>query len=63
MLRERLDLTAPTEFEDRDAFLLRLRRTAKWLNEHRWEDGLVLCTNQKDRANDVQKLHGAKTKW
>eukprot|EP00974_Lingulodinium_polyedra_P011223 1083658-Lingulodinium_polyedra.AAC.1 len=47
VLRERLEQTAPEEFEDRDAFLLRLKRTVKWLNDHRWEEGLALCTNQK----------------
>ena len=41
----------------------RLRRTALGLNMHRSADGLYLCTNQKERATDVAKLLGAKTKW
>ena len=49
--------------ETREAFIARLRRTVNWLNEHRWEDALKLCTNQKERAADVHLLKGAKTKW
>ena len=41
----------------------RLRHTVLWLNMHRSADGLYLCTNQKERATDVAKLLGAKTKW
>ena len=63
VLRERLEQAAPEELETRDAFVARLRRTVNWLNEHRWEQGLKLCTNQKERAADVNLLLGAKTKW
>ena len=63
VLRERLEDTEPQYFEDWGAFLVRLRRTAKWLHEHRSEDGLALCTNQKQRADDVIALDGGKTKW
>ena len=63
MLRVRLELTEPEDYEDRDAFIARLRRTVKWLNEHRSEDATTLCTNQKVRATDVENLVGAKTKW
>ena len=63
VLRERLEQTEPQDFEDRDAFLVWLRRTAKWLNEHRSEDGLALCTNQKQRADDVIDFDGGETKW
>ena len=59
---ERLEQAAPEDLETRDAFIARLRRTVNWLNEHRWEDGLKLCTNQKERAADVKLLEGAETK-
>ena len=62
-LRDSLEQAAPEDLETRDAFIARLRRTVNWLNEHRWEDGLKLCTNQKERAADVKLLEGAKTKW
>ena len=40
----------------------RLRRCVNWLNE---QGGalLTICINQDDRAKDVIKLKGAKTKW
>ena len=63
ILRERLEATAPEAIEGRADFVSRLRRTVAWLNDNKWEDGLVLCTNQKVRAREVQKLKGAKTKW
>ena len=63
VLRERLEQASPEGVETRAAFIARLRRTANWLNERRWEDGLKLCTNQKERAADVKLLEGAKTKW
>ena len=50
VLRERLEQTEPAEFEGREAFSTRLRRTVLWLNMHRSADGLYLCTNQKERA-------------
>ena len=63
VLRDRLELTAPEDFESRETFLVRLRRTVHWLNENRREDALTLATNQKERAQDVLALEGAKTKW
>ena len=63
VLRERLELTAPEDFEGREAFLLRLRRTVAWLNEHRSDEALALCRNQKERATGVLALGAAKTKW
>ena len=63
VLRERLEHTEPEEFEGREAFLVRLRRTVKWLNDQKSDDGFVLCTNQKERADDVKDLGGGKTKW
>ena len=62
-MRERLEQAAPEGLETRGAFIARLRRTVNWLNEHRWEDCLKLCTNQDERAVDVKLLEGAKTKW
>ena len=50
VLRERLEQTEPADFEGREAFITRLRRTVLWLNMHRSADGLYLCTNQKERA-------------
>ena len=63
VLRERLNATAPAEIESRADFLSRLRRTVNWLNENRHEEALRMCQNQKERARDVHKLLGAKTKW
>ena len=63
MMRQRLESTEPVDFEDRPAFLARLRRCVNWLNEHQGDALLTSCTNQKDRAKDVIKLKGAKTKW
>ena len=63
VLRDRLDDTAPEDMETRAEFLVRLRRSAQWLNEHRAEQCLHICTNQKARAKDVILLCGAKTKW
>ena len=63
VLRERMELTAPAELESREAFIARLRRTARWLNDNRWEDGLALCTNQKKRAADVLELQGSALAW
>ena len=63
MMRQRLESTEPVDFEDRPAFLARLRRCVNWLNEHQGDALLTACTNQKDRARDVVELKGAKTKW
>ena len=63
VLRVRLEFTAPDDLESRGEFLTRLRRTVNWLNEHRAEHALSICTDQKARAKDVLLLHGAKTKW
>ena len=63
VLRDRLEMTAPEEMETRAQFLLRLRRTVRWLNEHMRDNALLLSRNQKARAADVLKLEGARTKW
>ena len=52
-----------TPRESREVFLARLRRTVHRLNEHKREDALTLATNQKERAQDVIDLDGARTKW
>ena len=62
-LRQRLELTEPEEHESREAFLVRLRRTVDWMNEHLHAEALKMCTNQKQRANDVLYLRGALSKW
>ena len=63
VLRTRVEFTAPEDFESRGDFLTRLQRTVHWLNEHRAEHALSICTDQKARAKDVLLLYGAKTKW
>ena len=63
LLRQRLEKTEPTEFEDRPSFLLRLRRTVQWLNANQSDALLSMCINQKARAHDVMRLEGARTQW
>ena len=63
LLRQLLDEEAPDKRETRSQFLARLRQTAAWMNKHRKDDMLKLCTNQRTRARDVQLLKGARTKW
>ena len=53
----------PTERESRDAFLKRLRRAVHFLNSRCRAQGRRLCRNQKERAKDVIKLNGARTRW
>ena len=62
-LRQRLEETAPVKCEKRAEFLKRLRRTVTWLNVNCRADGRTLCCNQKDRANKVLLLKGAKCEW
>ena len=63
MLKERLDATEPVETETRGVFLARLWRCVRWINENQKNQLLMLCVNQKERAQDVMLLGGAKTKW
>jgi transposase len=63
LLRQRLEVTEPEEFEGRAGFLVRLRRAATWLNSNRGAQVLQLCTNQKQRAHEVIALSGAKSRW
>jgi hypothetical protein len=62
-IRMRLDETAPAHMETRSEFLARLRRTVHWLNEHAADDALKLARNQKERANRVKELKGARCQW
>jgi hypothetical protein len=63
VLRGRLADMEPTQFEDRTAFVSRLRRTVAWHNLERCEHAKELCCNQKTRAEEVMSLKGAKCKW
>ena len=63
LLRQRLEKTEPTDFEDRTAFLVRLRRTVHWLNENMSDAMLRMCSNQKQWAKGVIDLAGAWTQW
>ena len=64
-LCQRLEDTTPVTLETRTAFLVRLRHTVHWMNEHCRADALYLATNQKERAREVTapELAGAKPKW
>ena len=57
------DLLTSAPFEDRAAFLARLRRAVTWVNNRQAPALLTMCTNQKERARDVIRLDGARTKW
>ena len=61
-LRARLNETVPTGREGRAAFLGRLRRAVAWVNDHRGDLLMDLCTNQKVRARDVVVAKGGSTK-
>ena len=63
LIRQRLEQTEPKAFENRAAFLGRLRRAVQWINSNQGDALLTMCTNQKLRADDVLKLSGARTKW
>ena len=63
LLRQRLAQTLPVERETRDDFCVRLRRAVRWLNDHKDESLKAMCLDMKDRARDVLKLKGARTKW
>ena len=63
LLRERLYETMPTTLESRDGFVKRLRAAVRWLNWNKQEAMWYLCTNQKERAQDVLNLDGARTAW
>ena len=62
-LRERLESTAPAHLEARAEFIKRLRRTVTWMNWHQRVSGRRLCRGQKQRADEVLELDGAKCSW
>ena len=62
-IRQRVEEHAPEEIESRAGFLVRLRNAVNFLNNNCREDLLHLCTNQKERAEEVIKLKGAKCSW
>ena len=63
LLKDRVLDTTPKDVEMRAEFLTRLRRQVHWLNDVMHDDLMKLCTNQKERGRDIEKLHGAKCKW
>jgi len=63
VLRQRLEATEPREFEDRAAFLARLRRCVTWLNENKSDEALKMCTNQKLRAKEQRRRNGVGFNW
>ena len=54
VLRARSAESKPIEFEDRAAFIARLRKAVGWFNDNRSDHALMLCTSQTQRARDVQ---------
>ena len=58
-----LEQRAPETLETRAAFLVRLRRTVRWMNVNLKEDLLSMCTDQHGRAREVLLLGGAKTEF
>eukprot|EP00973_Karenia_brevis_P057693 8025966-Karenia_brevis.AAC.1 len=63
ILRDRLFETLPESRESREDFIARLRNAISWVNRNKYDELLFLCTNQKQRAQDVQDLKGSRTKW
>ena len=63
MIKERMLETEPEAMETRAEFLARLRRQVHWLNDTKHDHLLILCTNQKQRGQEVEELLGAKCKW
>ena len=63
LLRDRLYDTLPTEIEDRDGFIARLRCAVRWVNQNCSEQLWKLSTNQKERARDVLDNEGGRTRW
>ena len=58
LLKDRLNVTMPTEMEDRDAFIVRLRNAVAWLNHNKGDTLLALCRDQKKRAKDLLYVTG-----
>jgi len=55
LLRQRLEVTEPEEFEGRAAFLVRLGRAATWLNSNRWAQVLQLFTHHSQAIKQPDK--------
>jgi hypothetical protein len=62
-LRQRLETHAPEDFESREDFIDRLRRTVTWMNKHLRKEALQQCTNLEERAREVLKMGGKRTKF
>ena len=60
-LRERLYETEPTEMEDREEFIKRLRLAVAWVNRNRRSYLRHLCRAQKERAEEVLDQKGGRT--
>ena len=63
LLRERLAETLPLGLEKRDAFIIRLKAAAGWLNRQKKDELWYLSRNQKERCRDCKFLEGGRTKW
>ena len=63
LLRAKLDASAPADMETRAAFLIRLRQAVTSMNTAQHAELVLMCSNQKQRARDVLRLRGARTKW
>lgn len=63
VLRQRLDETLPTQMESRDEFTTRLRAAVRWVNSNREDQLWKLCTNQKERADEVLLREGGRTSF
>ena len=61
-VRARLAATEPTSMESRDTFIVHLRAAVAWVNVRRKAYLLKICTDQKERARDVLKMKGGRTK-
>ena len=62
-VRSRLNETEPTTNESRPAFVVRLRAAVAWVNTNRRALFLELCSDQKDRAQEVLKMGGGRTSF
>ena len=63
LLQEALHQNAPGRLESRAEFVVRLRRTVRQLNRNMRASMTTMCRNKKQRAEDVIKLEGARSKW
>ena len=61
-LKQRLADTEPMRIEDRAACVKRMRLAVKWVNRNRSDYLRNLFYAQKERARDVKKQKGGRTK-